>query len=37
MAEAGRIPAQRLAKRVRVDDAEGDGLAEICQAVMQRI
>ena len=37
MAEAGRIPAQRLAKRVRVDDAEGDGLAKLRQAVMQRI
>ena len=37
MAEAGRIPAQRLAKRVRVDDAEGDRLPKLRQAVMQRI
>ena len=37
MAEAGRIPAQRLAKRVRVDDAEGDRLPKLRQAVMQRV
>ena len=37
MTKARGVAAQAFAERVRVDDTKGDGLAEIRQAVMQRV